>query len=106
MGDGEPRVREGFLEEGTLQLGLGRPNGGGNEREQWVCWQRWGKEFSRKNPEAAGWALGDALWSGSISGHGTFPLGSHCPSPGEGTVWSASGTGAGERARPDPQIPL
>lgn len=58
MGDGEPRVREGFLEEGTLQLGLERPNWGGNGREQWMCWQGWGKEVSRKNQEAAGWALG------------------------------------------------
>ena len=72
-------VKEGFLEEGTLKLGLERPNGGGNGKEQWVWWQREGKAVSGKNQEAAGWAPGGCSGDGVNLGAWNLPPGIPLP---------------------------
>lgn len=69
MWEGEGVAREGFLEEGTLQIGFGR-TGDGSRREQWVCWQgrlQGGPVWGSPSQSQVGDALGSRLGCGACT---------------------------------------
>lgn len=99
-GCGEPRVREGFLEEETHSSWVWKDQMGVEMGENSGCAGRGeGKEVSRKSQEGAGWALGRCSVEWVNQGVWNLPPGIPLPKSrrGDCLVWQ------GQRSQPDPR---